>query len=56
MLAPWVKDRILGDDVSGRAIAPDEKIDFHLYLRELDSSARFYRDLVDGEDSESKGS
>jgi hypothetical protein len=53
-LASWVKDRILGDDVSGRAIAPDERIDFHLYLHELDSSARFYRDLVEGEDPESQ--
>jgi hypothetical protein len=55
-IASWVRDRILGEDTSGRAIAPDEKIDFHLYLRELDSSARFYRDLVEGEDNESKES
>lgn len=55
MLTAWAKDRILGDDPSGHAIAPDEKIDFHLYLRELDSSARFYRDLADGGEPESPG-
>lgn len=50
VLADWVKDRILGEDLVGRDIAPDERIDFHLYLRDLDSSARFYRDLAGGGD------
>lgn len=52
LLADWVKDRILGDDTAGREIAPDERIDFHLYLRELDNSARFYRDLAGGSTSD----
>jgi len=51
-LERWVVDRVLGDDTQGRAIAPDERIDFHLYLKDLDSSARFYRDLAGGDDSE----
>lgn len=51
VLSRWVVDRILGEDTSGRAIAPDERIDFHLYLKDLDSSARFYRDLAGGDDS-----
>lgn len=51
-LSHWVIDRILGDDSVGRAIAPDERIDFHLYLKDLDSSARFYRDLAGGDESE----
>lgn len=49
-LADWVKDRVLGDDTAGRKIAPDERIDFHLYLRDLDNSARFYQDLAGGGD------
>jgi len=53
-LAPGVADRILGDDRAGRAIAPDEKIDFHLYLKNLDSSTRFYQDLAGSEDDDEK--
>lgn len=51
-LADWVKDKVLGDDTSGRKIAPDERIDFHLYLKDLDNSARFYRDLAGGANDE----
>jgi hypothetical protein len=54
-LADWVKDRVLGEDTAGREIAPDERIDFHLYLRDLDSSARFYRDLAGGGDEGPSG-
>ncbi|MBI3819263.1 MAG: hypothetical protein HY286_11270 [Planctomycetes bacterium] len=54
-IADWVKDRILGDDSSGRRIVPDERIDFHLYLRDLDSSARFYQDLAGGSDENGPG-
>ncbi len=51
-LARWVFDRILGDEIQGRAIAPDERIDFHLYLKDLNGSARFYRDLASGDEND----
>lgn len=45
VLSNWVVERLLGDEKSERAIAPDEKIDFHNYLKNLDSAETFFRDL-----------
>lgn len=44
-LGNWVVDRILGASAAEEGIPADERIDFHLYLRNLDSSSRFFRDL-----------
>jgi len=44
-LGNWVVDRLLGANAAEHGIPADERIDFHLYLRNLDSSSRFYRDL-----------
>ena len=37
-LANWVMDRVLGDDLRGTPIGADEKLNFHLYLKNLRSS------------------
>lgn len=46
VLSNWVVERLLGEERSERAIAPDEKIDFHNYLKNLDSAETFLRDLT----------
>ena len=45
VLSNWVVERLLGDEKGPRAIAPDEKIDFHNYLKSLDSAETFLEDL-----------
>ncbi|HET6204021.1 MAG TPA: hypothetical protein VFI25_14620 [Planctomycetota bacterium] len=47
-LGNWVVERILGDRGREQSIPADERIDFHLYLRDLKSSSRFFRDLDGG--------
>lgn len=37
-LASWVVERVFGSDRDGRPIDADEKLDFHLYLENLNSS------------------
>ncbi|MCI0586381.1 MAG: hypothetical protein L0323_06040 [Planctomycetes bacterium] len=44
----WVVERVLADPGRERAIPPDERIDFHLYLKDLKSSSSFFRDLDEG--------
>jgi hypothetical protein len=46
-LADWVVNSLFGPpaNLPERQIAPDEKLEWHLYLRGLRESDRFYRDL-----------
>lgn len=46
-LADWVVNSLFGPpaNVPDRQIAPDEKLEWHMYLKTLDESDRFFRDL-----------
>lgn len=44
-LANWVAERLLAEEKAEGAIAPDEKIDFHNYLKNLESADTFLEDL-----------
>lgn len=44
-LSNWVGEKIFAEERAELAIAPDEKIDFHNYLKNLDSADTFLEDL-----------
>lgn len=44
-LSNWVAERLLAEERAEQAIAPDEKIDFHNYLKNLESADTFLEDL-----------
>jgi hypothetical protein len=44
-LEDWVVTRVLTDGEAGEAIAADERLRWHEYLRGLDDSGGFFRDL-----------
>jgi len=44
-LADWVVNELLDLGRTGKAIASDERLDWHLYLKRLEDSNGFYRDL-----------
>jgi hypothetical protein len=44
-LADWVVNALFGAPVPDRGIRPDDKLDWHLYLRNLPDTGRFFRDL-----------
>ena len=49
-LADWVVRDLLGEsEDEGRGITPDEKIDFHLFLKRLKSSRPFFREMEERE-------
>jgi hypothetical protein len=43
-LQDWVVNQLFGAN-DDRAIVPDEKLDWHLYLQRLDDTGTFFRDL-----------
>jgi hypothetical protein len=47
-LASWVVNSILGEIPTDSKITLDERLDFHLYLRNADSSGRFFKELEEG--------
>ncbi|MCC6671242.1 MAG: hypothetical protein IT458_09280 [Planctomycetes bacterium] len=44
-LNDWVVNDLFGLPSQNRAIHPDERLDWHLYLKQLDDSDRFFRDM-----------
>ena len=48
-LAHGLTERLLGVDGSRQGIGSDEKLDFHLYLKDMDSAERFLEDLGESE-------
>ncbi len=44
-LADWAVNSVLGNSAAEREIQPDERLDWHFYLKNLEDTGAFYRDL-----------
>ena len=44
-LADWAVNHLFGGFQSEEAIDPDARLDWHLYLKNLDDTGTFFRDL-----------
>ena len=44
-LADWVVTELFGTQAEGRAIAADERLEWHMYLKSLGDSGKFFDDL-----------
>jgi hypothetical protein len=45
VLSDWAVNYLFGADAGDSAIGSDDRLDWHLYLKELEDTQRFYKDL-----------